>query len=187
MRKLLIATLITLLCNSCLHEITLYDLQKESLKSGIRHTKIIPGFDFGMNEKDVISQLKYGKLYTFDVDIIRRIEWHVQTNYYNDSLYMISFMSLEKNRLSDILKIYTAKYKEPIYRDKSTYGNSHYWLKDNLMINIFESEYALHITYKDISREITGSGIIRDELDLLNVYTKDYFPRRENRRILDGI
>ena len=189
MTKFLLLLFLLTTLGGCNNGPSRYELGQQSLTSGIQRDTIFGSLTFGLKESEAYKTLGIspnGK-YRFNVDEIKQIDWSVSMNFYNDSLYYISFLSLNKHRFNDLKEAYFLKYGAPDFFENKN-GTLYCWFNDNIEVSIQQQQYGLHITYEDISRN-TYNNVIRDKDNVLNVYTPEYYQQREKPtpRVIDGI
>lgn len=163
-------------------------MEKESLATGIRSDTIFGDLRFGMSEHEVYKGLNIytGDYYRFDEPEIKNYKFNVRLNFYNDSLYRISFVAysfmIGNSNLfnaNPVVDVYKLKYNAPDTIILDNTSKDWYWFKGNKSINIRYSENIdfnyLSINYEDLSRNIFDRGLIRSEKDIFNVWTQDYY------------
>lgn len=201
MNKIL-CTILLLLLISCNIENkkSIYELEKESLASGVRIDTILDGIVFGTpRDQFYISNREN---YRFNIEELYKYSFNVNPKFYNDSLFELSFNAydfknilLSRYSLDAVVQLFSIKYDRPdtVYIDKFHGDNYHnVWLKGNLKIDVvYRETNTLSISYTDLSREIYKRGIVSPPDDFSgDVYTQEYYQNvylSRKKSELDGI
>ncbi|MDR0829016.1 MAG: hypothetical protein LBN95_02765 [Prevotellaceae bacterium] len=173
--------------NSKSNEKSIYDLERESLESGVYNDTIFGKLQFGSTESEIFVALNCYHFYDyrFDVDEIRYINWNIEPAYLNDSLYSIGFRNMDAAyKFSTVVNLYNTKYGQYDYFDKSDVMTEHYyWFQNNLKIEIYKLEFEygsqMVIKYTDLIKQNfifeNHSKLKQESNNYSDYWTKKYY------------
>lgn len=185
---------------SCLQNsknLTIEELEDKSLSSGVRVDTIFGNVRFGINEDELLESLDIYSIesyFNFDVESFNFIDWNVNPRYFNDSLFVLSFINTQFGTyFENIIETYTIKYDQPdtVIRDRK--NQKYYWFKGNLKIEVYLSNYdafdLIGISYSDVSKKWLGikNGFIDENNNFWTneKYYKIYIEKKKSK--LKGI
>lgn len=168
---------------------TYSDFRREALASKERVDTIFGSLCFGQNINQVYESLDmvaYRPLdkYYFDIKGLDRRGFSVDPQFFNDSLFSISFRLFDTDVLysKSFIDVFIIKYGQPdIVEKEEGKSNRYYWYKNNLEIYISEnlSKYmdVLTVSYDNILVNRFGEDIVNQGN---YYYTKDYYKKNVN-------
>ena len=184
------------------HKKSIYDLERESVASGIYNDTLFGNITLGLTESDVykILKMRRGENYFFPIENFEDLGFEVYPNFFNDSLCGVKFHLWNKGyKFSDIVNVYTLKYGQSdttfIEKDRDSERTYYYWFNGNIEINLLKLETknwtSIYIEYEDLSRTYIKKGIHTEEKKGSTYYFSDdyynsiFLPRKQEE--LKGI
>ncbi len=184
MSKIAFTALCIIMFSCVQQQRTIYDLQEESLSSGVIVDTIMERLRFGMSREQVDTALFLNifEKFSFNVPEFSDIDFHVNSHYFNDSLYWIDFLNFDKSyKYRDVLNIYAVKYGNPDTVIIAKEQEENYWLLGNLQVKVTKSDNrfsSLSIEYRDLRRDTYDRALITGKGNsYFDYFTPEYFEK----------